>query len=119
MELVGRLSLASGTSVLRKPPSYLIKLSNRSFRLMQLLPGAHGSNIECKLIEVTLDDFLVYEAISYVWGSPNDTECIICDDHSITVATSLVQALCRLHLPKRQRLLWAEGICIKQTNVTE
>ncbi|KAF2809411.1 uncharacterized protein BDZ99DRAFT_531680, partial [Mytilinidion resinicola] len=41
----------------------------RNIRILQLQPASQGSQLQCKLLEVSLDDAPKYRALSYVWSS--------------------------------------------------
>lgn len=61
-----------------------------------------------------------YEAISYTWGEPLVIYPLYVDDGKHVKATSnLDQALRRLRLPATSRLLWADAVCINQSNDAE
>lgn len=67
-----------------------------------------------------------YEAISYHWGSdPRTPHRLLIDDGGgggpslIRLTASLHAVLRRLALPDRQRVLWADAICINQVSSRE
>jgi hypothetical protein len=60
---------------------YKSKLPERAIRLLRLLPGNQEDEIECELVEASLDELPHYEAISYVWGPPQEREAITCEGH--------------------------------------
>ncbi|KAI0157231.1 heterokaryon incompatibility protein-domain-containing protein [Xylariaceae sp. FL1272] len=67
-----------------------------------------------------------YEALSYVWGSP-DKSCHVYVDEvdegsvggSIPVTANLDRALRSLRPRDKPRVLWADAVCIDQKNVEE
>ncbi|KAF7881807.1 uncharacterized protein EAF02_006495 [Botrytis sinoallii] len=95
-----------------------------SIRLLILHPGTLGSPIQSDLIHTTLRDCRYdihgnYTALSYVWGDANDTTYIFVDGFRFAVTVNLAAALHDLRDEKRQLRLWADAICINQTNNLE
>ncbi|KAK6430328.1 hypothetical protein LTR95_013515 [Oleoguttula sp. CCFEE 5521] len=63
---------------------------------------------------------IFYEAISYAWGSSNLVNHIIIDDTwTLAITLSLYQALQSFRLHYETRLLWADAVCIDQSNLIE
>ncbi|KAI4105746.1 MAG: hypothetical protein LQ339_003308 [Xanthoria mediterranea] len=95
--------------------------NGRWTRIVTLHPATDAnSTIVCTLQTVPLDD-AIYEAISYVWGDPNHTRQILCNGHLLDVTVSLHGALQRLRRLQESghRNLWADAICIDQSNTVE
>lgn len=89
------------------------------FRLIELRRGASGEPIVCKLHHYPLDQAPQYDAISYVWGDPTDTREISSPAGSIQITNNLHSALQQFRHPDRERLLWADAICINQADIVE
>lgn len=97
-------------------------LSKDHIRILELLPGTKDDTIRCNLTsEFHQDTENTYDAISYVWGNPNDTVEIICCDKILSITSSLAEALrtIRSKNPETSRRLWADAICINQKNSDE
>lgn len=92
-------------------------LSSGQIRLLHLHPGI--GDIHFTLEAVNLEDTLNYEAISYCWGNPDDTQTVYCDGHPLQVTISLFTALKRLRLQEQSRVLWADAVCIDQQSNSE
>jgi hypothetical protein len=71
------------------------------------------------LIEVPLSDHLLYEAISYCWGDPKDKSIVTCNGHTLPVPRNLEVALRNMRYQDKPRVLWADAICIDQSNRAE
>ncbi|CAH0050482.1 unnamed protein product [Clonostachys solani] len=62
-------------------------LEDGQIRLLHILPGTDGSNIECKLVTRSFNDAdpFHYEALSYTWGDPSVVQYISCDGKTLQV----------------------------------
>src|SRR5579863_1389396 len=100
------------------PRSFYPSLSsqNREIRLLHLQPG-EAEELQCRLIVVSLDSKPAYEALSYRWG--DGTSRVLVDGHNILVPSNLSEALRRMRLPDKERVLWADAICIDQSRIAE
>ncbi|KAF2999466.1 hypothetical protein E8E13_008243 [Curvularia kusanoi] len=68
--------------------------------------------------DVSEDHHVKYEAISYVWGDPNDRKTIYLHGHTFTVTKNLYSAL--LHMRRtEERILWVDALCINQGDMEE
>lgn len=95
-----------------------------SIRLLRLMPDENESaRIQCQLFDYLLQESVhqahLYEALSYVWGSLDKPESISIDECDLPVTVSLHAAL--LHLRDRffERILWVDAICINQKDFKE
>jgi Heterokaryon incompatibility protein (HET) len=91
-------------------------------RLVELLPGSKDGLVQCRIVPVRLGeaiDMPIYEALSYCWGDPEDTELISCDNIMVPVTRNLEAALRNLRLGDQTRMLWADALCINQKNISE
>jgi hypothetical protein len=57
-----------------------------------------------------------YEAVSHVWGNPAKIAQIICEDKSLGITANLSEALIAFRFIENNRQIWADGICINQTD---
>jgi len=100
-----------------------IPLPKGSVRLLRLLPHTGSSSrIECQLITCPLlhsKRAHSYEALSYVWGSDKNLQCIYLDGHQLSVRANLYQALSHLRDEFVQRILWIDALCINQEDDKE
>jgi hypothetical protein len=93
--------------------------TRKSIRLLKLLPGANGEQIRLELFTTDLDSAPPYEAISYCWGDGSDVQEIICCGQLMRITRSLCTGLECFRDSKNARLLWADAICINQSNDDE
>ena len=61
----------------------------------------------------------LYEALSYVWGNPDETVPILIGDHYFKVTKNLHAALLRLRNHYFERIIWVDAICINQADDQE
>jgi hypothetical protein len=95
-------------------------LEPNDIRLLELLPGAGEDIIRCKIRHAPLNDReTVFEAISYVWGNPVFNHSIVIKDEHIAITASLYSLLRRLRQRGASRIVWADGICINQSDMAE
>ncbi|KAK4121557.1 hypothetical protein N657DRAFT_552210, partial [Parathielavia appendiculata] len=60
-----------------------------------------------------------YEIVSYICGNPEKSHSTRVNGKRMAVAASLHAVLCRLRLSDRSRVLWADDICINQSDDAE
>ncbi|KAF2714056.1 HET-domain-containing protein [Pleomassaria siparia CBS 279.74] len=94
-------------------------LPDGCIRLLKILPGHWNDPLRCQLVPVVLCEDHPYEAISYTWGDSTDTSEIECDQQILTITNNLKDALFRLRAVLRERIVWADAICINQDNTVE
>lgn len=92
-----------------------------SFRILELQPGEGEAPIACNLVHARLipGHQPAYEAISYVWGSPDRSVSIDCDGKRLYITENLKDALVRVRLPNLPRSVWADSVCIDQDSLDE
>ena len=72
---------------------YSPSLGQRDIRLLEVLPGDDASIVVTTMITVSLDSKPTYAALSYVWGDATQTSIIECNGKSISITTTLADAL--------------------------
>lgn len=77
---------------------------------------ANDDDIRCTLSTWSMDDKPEYHAISYTWGSPENTRQITINSRPFTVRENCYYALwqVRLHWPHTR--VWIDSICINQSD---
>ncbi|PVH96922.1 HET-domain-containing protein [Periconia macrospinosa] len=100
-------------------PLYFPLLEGQVIRLIELSPGAWNDPISIRLLIAELHNAPEYDALSYVWGNPANTVPISCNGREFQVTPSLYAAFKRIRLTYRPRIVWADAICINQSNTKE
>jgi hypothetical protein len=98
-------------------------------RLIILNPGARDEPISCSLIYASLNDCsITYEALSYCWGDPRDTQDISLNlseadewsEFTFSITSDLYSAIKSLRPRTSPALtLWIDAICINQADLDE
>jgi hypothetical protein len=102
----------------------LLPSDSDSIRLLRLLPSEdEAAPLHCELcnyslLRPTLRTH-IYEALSYVWGDPNQTLPIRVGKNQFQVTLNLHAALSRLRDHSFERIIWVDAICIDQSNNEE
>lgn len=98
---------------------YKVPLEESCIRLLTIKPGNAGDPLDLHLSTVSLNANPVYEAISYCWGDSSLTNAAVCDEHDVSITTSLFGALVELRYAAEPRTIWADAMCIDQTNADD
>jgi hypothetical protein len=93
-------------------------------RLLRLMPHEdEAADIQCELFEYSLENSCkgvhLYEALSYVWGDPENKRPLLMHNHSFDVTINLHAALSHLRNHSIERILWIDALCIDQANQEE
>ncbi|EEU41820.1 uncharacterized protein NECHADRAFT_54101, partial [Fusarium vanettenii 77-13-4] len=99
-------------------------LQDGHIRLLRLMPNQdEHAPIQCQLFHYHLLDSAkgthLYEALSYVWGSPKKPRFIVTNEGHLPVTENLYAALSRLRDHSLQRVIWTDAICINQGDMKE
>lgn len=92
--------------------------SRKEIRLLRVRPGRGCQRVRCRLEHAFLDDAATpkYETISYCWGDPSLKRVINLEGKRTEVPASSKAAIQCMRLPKRDRVLWIDAICINQVS---
>ncbi|RFU33846.1 hypothetical protein B7463_g2467, partial [Scytalidium lignicola] len=90
-----------------------------SVRILELLPGEIREPIKCRLLCVEIENAPLYEALSYAWGSPTNKVYVGCEGGKIKIPVNLRDALKHLRDSVGVRILWADALCIDQSDEQE
>ncbi|TLD20688.1 hypothetical protein PspLS_08543 [Pyricularia sp. CBS 133598] len=99
------------------------------FCLIKIQPGAATELLRLELVHSTLRkiDPPAFEALSYVWGSPENPTTVevlsqahgVCVTSQVAIHRNLATALTHLRHPSTVRTMWADAICINQNDLAE
>ncbi|KAG5823043.1 hypothetical protein H9Q74_006862 [Fusarium xylarioides] len=93
--------------------------NNGFFRIFELKPGKDDDPLQGILRTFPRKEAPAYEALSYMWGSPDRVKHMECNEQKFMITSSLDCALRRLRLAKESRYLWIDQICINQESPNE
>ncbi|KAF5580393.1 heterokaryon incompatibility (het-6OR allele) [Fusarium pseudoanthophilum] len=108
----------------RKQYTYM-PLSNSSesneIRLIKLHPGSGDDPLRAEILHASLDSDIVgkYEAVSYAWEDGHTTNKLETERGTFLITPSLFHALHRFRLKEEPRMLWADAVCINQSDNAE
>ncbi|KAM5382992.1 hypothetical protein ACJA88_003525 [Fusarium oxysporum] len=110
---------------------YPLDLSKNSIRLLQIHKGNWQDDIFCTLVEALsgADEGIPYKALSYTWGGdkhrpggPESLPRVWVDNQEFDksqLTDNLFAALRQIRQIDQDVILWADAICIDQSNDTE
>jgi hypothetical protein len=93
----------------------------RYIRLIHLEPSSGDlSKLNASLKVHSLDDLCEHEAISYTWGNgPESDRGMILVGLMLGISRNLYATLMAFSHADRTRVMWADAICINQTDTAE
>ncbi|KAH7093802.1 heterokaryon incompatibility protein-domain-containing protein [Paraphoma chrysanthemicola] len=96
------------------------ELKNKNdIRLLQVQDSS-GKIKTPELVVFSIDDAPKYEAVSYAWGSKHRMRCLeLSTNETVSISSSLFQALPWVIYHSRHEYLWIDQICINQKNIPE
>lgn len=89
------------------------------FRLLTIHASKPHGHIVCSLKRAYLKEKRQYEAVSYRWGDPKDTQIITLNEISIPIPKTVHDILAVLRLSKEDRVVWIDGLCIDQERLED
>lgn len=99
-----------------------IDLTTSAFRLICLIECHPCPEIHCELLKATFGEEsggMTYGALSYTWGTSENSAEILVNNQVLDVAWNLYDALYHLRLSEKDRYLWVDTVCIDQSNNEE
>ena len=89
-------------------------------RLLKIKPAPWlESEVVCSLFTTSLSTQPVFDALSYCWGDANVTKPIILEGVPQPVTVNLEAALRYLRRSDQAIVLWADAVCINQSDLAE
>lgn len=91
------------------------------FRVLLVSPGRDEDLLRVRLQRAQFcpPDHPDYVTISYCWGDANNSAWIQLDGRPIKVLASAVAALKRIRLPRNERTVWIDALCMNQEDWDE
>ncbi|KAL8702186.1 MAG: hypothetical protein Q9201_004541 [Fulgogasparrea decipioides] len=103
--------------------AYEEAIDSEHFRVLVLHNAREHEPLRCSLetlaINTEASNENVYEALSYVWGSTEGMQHIICDGRRLPITQDLETTLRHLRDESVPRRLWIDQICINQEDLDE
>lgn len=96
-----------------------LNLAASQIRLLQVLEGESSSRICCTLTTYNVADAAPYIALSYTWGSEDDSQIVYINGAEFRVRKNLFDFLVVARRSLCHSLFWIDQICIDQDNVRE
>lgn len=93
--------------------------ATEQIRLIVLNPGLEEDRLDCNVIHTHLTEPMVYETISYCWGSQDAGTAIMLQGQQVWTSANAAAALAGMRLPTHKRFLWIDALCIDQQNEAE
>ncbi|KAK4161582.1 heterokaryon incompatibility protein-domain-containing protein, partial [Cladorrhinum sp. PSN259] len=91
-----------------------------SFRLLTIQPGKYSAPLQCTLSHERISSVQDgYSALSYTWGTRATERWIRLNGIPFMVQPSLFEALKGIRKEDEQIQIWADGICINQSDTKE
>ncbi|CAO2651348.1 Nn.00g096450.m01.CDS01 [Neocucurbitaria sp. VM-36] len=91
----------------------------RDIRLLRIQPASRISTLSVTFEVYSLDSDVQFTAVSYVWGSPTPPSWIKCNGHDVSITGNLWDVLSQLQDKSHDGLVWADAICINQSDNEE
>ena len=96
-----------------------LKLSDQSIRLFQVQRGNKDDPISLRMTQFSANRRPNYKAVSYTWGSAANPKNILVNGRAFALHINLWDLLYHLRLSGETSFLWADALCINQTNLRE
>ncbi|PVH85219.1 HET-domain-containing protein, partial [Cadophora sp. DSE1049] len=93
-----------------------------TIRLINVLPSKaadNDKNLECIFSVVSLADNPDFVALSYTWGDSAFTKTLVCGEGVLHITKNLHAALLQFRRPDRPLAIWADAVCINQSDDAE
>jgi hypothetical protein len=97
-----------------------LDLTKQQIRLITLKPGSADAPVQCGLETFDIDSRPPYLALSYTWGPPSPTACILIDGKHFEVRQNLYDFLVAFRNDEyNKEYIWIDQICISQSHTGE
>ncbi|KAK6850205.1 HET-domain-containing protein [Apiospora arundinis] len=93
--------------------------TRHEIRIIRINPGQRQDDVSCQLETVSLDRRPKYDTLSYNWGNSQDTSTICVNGQLVKISANLLDALRGVRDARKTVALWADALCIDQSNESE
>ena len=101
-------------------PDEYSALKDNEFRIVQIHQSTDTTQkIQASLYKGEIDNCPPYNALSYIWGSLEDSKCIELNNKPVFVRSNLYHALHRFRSTTEPVLIWVDALCIIQADDEE
>ncbi|KAI1099121.1 hypothetical protein F4804DRAFT_322811 [Jackrogersella minutella] len=94
-------------------------LGDDEFRVLVIEPDKIDSTLKAELTHASFMTPPKYHALSYTWGPSDPAYYMNCGGTETTITKNLHDALCQLRQPDKSVTVWADAVCINQTDDEE
>lgn len=127
VDILGQTSAGPGISIDLTVAEMFLHTPLRSaaseIRLLRFRPDHRSPNLGEELViemqHVSIHQGIPYAAISYVWGDTADTAAILVNGAPLSISRNLHDGLQQLYARGVQSWIWADQICICQSDMEE
>lgn len=95
------------------------RLATSSIRLINLHKGQTTDPLRCSLAVLEPEEVVIFQALSYVWGSQQHPSSIILGRQQFFFTRNLAEALTELRSQSSNQILWVDALCINQSDYLE
>lgn len=113
------LKLKESASAAETVNFHYTTLGTDEFRLLEIAPGDIDAPLVCTLKHTSFRSVEWFCALSYTWGSPEPPFFIKCNGNDVRITKSLHEALCQMRRTWGYAVVWADAICINQSDNSE
>ena len=93
---------------------------SKIIRVFHMKPGDESDQIQGSLRHIELDtEPPQYECVSYVWGNPEPVRSATINEQCVIIQKNLYDALRYIRSKTKTVVVWADAICINQSDVDE
>jgi hypothetical protein len=100
---------------------FVLPPNQKAIRVLHLEPGNDGDDVRARIQLLNLESVPCpqYDCVSYVWGDPSSTRSAFINEKPIQITTNLHDALRHIRSNSESVIIWADAVCINQSDVDE
>lgn len=99
----------------------VLPLDKAAIRVLHLKPGNENDRIQgsLRLLDLDTEPPSQYDCVSYVWGNPKSTKSAIINERDVPITKNLHDILRHIRSKTKTVVVWADAICINQSDLNE